>query len=219
VNSPIDYYDSLGLIDISLESDSISIDLSSPPSPNGLSLYGSVSASFGQCPLTFSGKLEVGVKWEPPGLKRAKNLLEKFEISLEAGLKGGGFGTFSYSECSGLSDTKVCFRIEAFAKAKYGTQELETKKHLKKLSLGVELNGGCGLCVNLCNGEITADCSVSYEISMQAAMKIGARELNISYKKEDLISGSKSLGRYNSLALLEPYCNRPANPNSCCCQK
>lgn len=91
---------------------------------------------------------------------------------------------------------------------------------MKKVPLGeYDDNYSLKILINLCNGEITADCSISVYALMQISTKIGNNGFNFNYKIDKLINGNYLLGKNNSLALLEPYCNRPANPNSCCCQK
>ena len=154
--------------------------------------------------------------WKYSGLEKIRKIAQKFNIDLEFNLRGGGVGRFKYSECYGLAETKACFRIEFSVQAKH--KDKIPKKHddIKENPFGVSATGGCDFCVNLCNGELTAECSLSYSVNAQ----FGSGKFNRTYGIGDSFNLKPyQFGKVNSLALLEPYCNRSPNPNSCCCQK
>ncbi len=208
-NSPIQLYDSLGL-------DAISFEVNGPQTPSGWSFFGRFFATSKRCPVELEGGLFLAAEWQPPRWRSIKKFFNRFNIYIEFGARGGGTAKFKYSECLGLSETKICLRIEGFGRADYRQSGFRDHHgRFTRLRFGVGADGGCDLCINLCNGEVTVDCAFSYYVYLN----FGTNKYNRTYNFADTYGRNFKLGILPGAALLRSYCNSSSSPNSCCCRK
>lgn len=116
---------------------------------------------------------------------------------------------------AGLSETKICGRAEAFARAEYRKSRFFDHGIFSRLRIGAGADGGGDICVDLCSGNITYD----YAINYYAYVNMGFKKFNRTYNVGGNRSDSGSLGTISSLAILRPYCGKTPDKDSCCCKE
>jgi len=208
-NANLDYVDPFG-------ERAISFEINGPQSPTGVSLFTRVALTTTTCPVEVEGSVFLAVEWQPPGLRYMEKPFGWFNVHIEAGARGGGQVKFKYSECSGLSNTKACFRFEVFARAEYRRQRVrDGGARFTRSRFGIGADGGGELCIDICNGDVTLDAA----FNSYAYAHFGYKYFNRTYNWEDFYSGSWTLGNIPQAALLKDYCNKALDPNNCCCIK
>ncbi|MBN2581902.1 MAG: RHS repeat-associated core domain-containing protein [Planctomycetes bacterium] len=209
--SPPDFIDPVGEL-------ALSVDFNFLPTPAGFSAYGRVDVRTKSCPLEVTVSAYAAAQWSPPGMKPIKVAASWFNIHIEAGLRGGLRGEVKYSECSGLTGVKVCGRFEAFLKAEYRRhryKEWGRRKRFTRFRIGAAAEGNVEVCINLCNGEVTLEGT----ISANAYLNFGWSWFNRSYQWEYVsATGVVRLGTCSKCAFLSEYCGKGANPDSPCCK-
>jgi RHS repeat-associated protein len=208
-NAPLDYIDPFG-------ERALSFEINGPQTPLGFSFFLRGSVTQTTCPLEVEASVFGALEWQPPGLRYLKKPFGWFNIHAEFGARGGIQGKVKYSECFGLSETKVCGRFELFGRAEYRRPGFRGPDgRFTRLRFGAGADGGVELCLNFCNGEVTAEGTFSW----YGYLHFGWRDFNRTYNFGDGYSGSWSLGTFPQAALLKDYCNKAPDPNNCCCIK
>jgi len=208
-NDPLDYIDPFG-------ERAVSFEINGPQTPLGFSFFLRVAATQTTCPVEIEASVFGALEWQPPGLRYLKKPFGWFNIHVEFGARGGIEGKVRYSECFGLSETKVCGRFELFGRAEYRRPGYRGPGgRFTRFRFGAGADGGVELCLNFCNGEVTAEGTFSW----YGYLHFGWRDFNRSYNFGDGYSGSWSLGSFPQAALLKDYCNKSPDPNNCCCIK
>jgi RHS repeat-associated protein len=205
-NAPLDYIDPFG-------ERAISFEINGPQTPLGFSFFLRVAASQTTCPVEVEASVFGALEWQPPGLRYLKKPFGWFNIHIEFGARGGFQSKVKYSESFGLTDTKVCGRFELFGRAEYRRQRYRGPDgRFTRFRFGAGADGGVELCLNFCNGEVTAEGTFNW----YAYLHFGWRNFNRSYNFGDGYSGSWSLGSFPQAALLKDYCNKSPDLNNCC---
>ncbi len=84
------------------------------------------SATVTTCPYESEGGIFAAAQWQPSGLRYIWRPLDWVNIHIELGARGGIQGKIKYSECSGLQETKICGRVEAFGWRNTDEVDIET---------------------------------------------------------------------------------------------
>jgi RHS repeat-associated protein len=208
-NAPLDYVDPFG-------ERAISFEINGPQTPTGISFFARVAVTTTTCPVEVEGSVFLAAEWQPPGLRYLKKPFGWFNVHIEAGVRGGGQVKLKYSECSGLAETKACFRFEVFGRAEYRAQRVRGGDgRFTRLRFGFGADGGGEICLDFCSGDVTGEAAFNW----YAYLHFGNKYFNRTYNWGDSYSGSWKLGNFPRAALLKDYCNKAPDPNNCCCIK
>ena len=212
--APTNRIDPFGDIDLSYQ-------WSSSANTFGLSLYFSCQATVTSCPYEVELSVFGGGEWQPPGLRWFQRLLSWFGfdkwVHSEAGLRAGVAGKIKYSECSGITDAKVCVRVEAFARIEIRRGNVrDSQGRFTRSRFGGGASGNVDVCINFCDGEVTLEGSIGVSLYANFGYNVFP---NRTYNFGTSISGSFTLGKFRKLAVLEDYCNAAPDPGGCGCRK
>ena len=186
---------------------SFSLHISFPPPSPG---FVEVGAEFDRDEGALSAYAKGGIEWDLldriPGLRRLDRKISRltgFHIELEAQAYLKGAIHLNLCGCRRLRKVSICGGVQVEGGISYRRFRAATRRGFRRRRIGVHASGDGRVCLNFCNGEITA--SVRGEVS--ASLNIGTRWLNHTLSASAQI-GPKTLTLYRShrLALLGKYC-------------
>ena len=194
LNSPVELLDILG------ERSNIAIDFSIPSAIPGLNGY--VRGDFWKDDCCISGSAFIAAELAPPGMHTVARVLQRFNVHLELGARGGGRAEVNY--CAGRGgclNASICARLEAFGRAEYrGFGGRPRPGGFTRIRFGAAAEGAAEICLNLCSGAVT----FSSDISVYAYANFGTRNYNRSYTYGfNWAVPSRQLGTWSAGAVLQ----------------
>ena len=183
----------------------------------GYSFYGRVSVNESDCPKEIEVEVLMGVEWQPPQLRAANLVLNLFHVYIEGGVRGLVGGKARVSECLGKSTSKICGRLEVFARAEYRAwkvKEMGRRHRFTRSRFGIGADGGGTACIDLTTGDLTVQASFNYYAYAHFGWKWFNRTYDFGGSFE---TGEGKVVTLESMKLLPPI--KEGGNYGCCCEK